>query len=83
MPLIHCWAPGFANVAAILPYSKPTLAEAILGPVDALKLRSSMMIFAEAVPDELLFREVLAARGIDPGAGADGRAKTAFQGIPP
>ena len=35
-----------------------TSAEAILGPVDALKLRSSMEIFAEAVPDEPLFREV-------------------------
>ena len=36
-------------------------AEAILGPVDALKLRSSMEIFAESVPDEPLFREVLGA----------------------
>jgi uncharacterized protein (DUF1810 family) len=35
--------------------------EAILGPVDALKLCSSMAIFAEAVPDEPLFMEVLTA----------------------
>ena len=33
-------------------------AEAIFGPVDAMKLRSSMDIFAEAVSDELLFGEV-------------------------
>ena len=33
-------------------------AEAILGPIDAMKLRSSMDIFAEAVPDEPLFGEV-------------------------
>jgi uncharacterized protein (DUF1810 family) len=38
-----------------------TSSEAILGPIDALKLRSSMQIFAEAVPDEPLFTEVLAA----------------------
>ena len=38
-------------------------AEAILGPVDALKLRSSMQIFAEAAPDEPLFQKVLAAAG--------------------
>jgi uncharacterized protein (DUF1810 family) len=33
-------------------------AEAILGPVDALKLKSSMEIFAEAVPGEPLFADV-------------------------
>ena len=33
-------------------------AEAILGPIDAMKLRSSMDIFAEAVPDEPLFGDV-------------------------
>ena len=46
---------------AILPHLAATGAEAILGPVDALKLRSSMQIFAEAVPDEPLFTAVLAA----------------------
>jgi uncharacterized protein (DUF1810 family) len=38
-------------------------AEAILGPIDTLKLRSSMAIFSEAAPDEPLFREVLVAAG--------------------
>jgi uncharacterized protein (DUF1810 family) len=45
----------------ILPHLAATSSEAILGPIDALKLRSSMQIFAEAVPDEPLFTEVLAA----------------------
>ena len=44
---------------AILPHLRNEPAEAILGPVDALKLRSSMEIFAEAVPDEPLFDDVL------------------------
>jgi uncharacterized protein (DUF1810 family) len=48
---------------AILPHLRDEPAEAILGPVDALKLRSSMQIFAEAAPDEPLFRELLAAAG--------------------
>jgi uncharacterized protein (DUF1810 family) len=43
---------------AILPHLRLEPAEAILGPVDALKLRSSMEIFSEAVPGEPLFREV-------------------------
>jgi uncharacterized protein (DUF1810 family) len=45
----------------LLPHLAITSPDAILGPVDSLKLRSSMEIFAEAVPDEPLFREVLAA----------------------
>lgn len=44
---------------AILPHLREATAEAILGPVDALKLRSSMEIFAAAAPDEPLFLEVL------------------------
>ncbi len=32
---------------------------AVLGPVDALKLRSSMTLFARVAPDEPVFREVL------------------------
>lgn len=32
---------------------------AILGPVDAMKLRSSMTLFAEVAPDEPVFRAVL------------------------
>ena len=34
-------------------------AEAIVGPVDARKLRSSMTLFQRAAPDEPLFRQVL------------------------
>jgi len=48
---------------AILPQLALASPEAILGPVDALKLRSSMEIFAEAVPDEPLFGAVLTAAG--------------------
>jgi uncharacterized protein (DUF1810 family) len=44
---------------AILPHLRTHRAEAILGPIDALKLRSSMEIFGKAAPDEPLFREVL------------------------
>ncbi len=46
---------------AILPHLLNEPAENVLGRIDALKLRSSMEIFAEAVPDEKLFREVLVA----------------------
>ena len=35
-------------------------ASAVFGSVDALKLHSSMTLFARAVPDEPVFREVLA-----------------------
>ena len=34
-------------------------AEDVLGPVDAVKLRSSMTLFAQAAPGEPLFRAVL------------------------
>ena len=34
---------------------------AVLGPIDALKLRSSMTLFARSAPDEEVFREVLDA----------------------
>lgn len=46
---------------AILPHLRKEAPLAILGPLDALKLRSSMEIFAKAVPEEPLFREVLEA----------------------
>ena len=39
---------------ALLPHLASRSPEQILGPVDALKLRSSMRLFAEAVPDEPL-----------------------------
>ena len=35
-------------------------AEQVFGGLDALKLRSSMTLFARAAPDEPLFRDVLA-----------------------
>ena len=44
--------------AAVLEHLGDTGAEAIFGPVDAMKLRSSMDIFAEAVPDEPVFGEL-------------------------
>ena len=34
-------------------------ADEILGPVDAMKLRSSMTLFARAAPENPLFREIL------------------------
>jgi uncharacterized protein (DUF1810 family) len=34
-------------------------AVAVLGPIDAVKLRSSMTLFARAAPDQPVFREVL------------------------
>jgi uncharacterized protein (DUF1810 family) len=46
---------------AILPHLATCSPEAILGPIDALKLRSSMEIFAEAVPGEPIFAELLEA----------------------
>ena len=46
---------------AILPHLATDSPVAILGPVDALKLRSSMELFSEAVPNERLFADVLSA----------------------
>jgi uncharacterized protein (DUF1810 family) len=46
---------------AILPHLATRSAESILGSIDALKLKSSMEIFAQAVPDERLFADLLAA----------------------
>ena len=53
--------------AAVLPHLEAGRSvESIMGPVDALKLRSSMTIFAEAAPGEPLFGKLLTA--IDAGA---------------
>ena len=38
-----------------------TAPEAILGPVDAMKLRSCLTLFARAAPEEALFAQALAA----------------------
>jgi uncharacterized protein (DUF1810 family) len=43
------------SARALLPHLASSSPESILGAVDALKLKSSMAIFAEAVPDEPLF----------------------------
>ena len=45
----------------ILPHLRRDAAARILGPIDALKLASSMEIFSEAAPDNPLFGEVGAA----------------------
>ena len=47
--------------ATVLAHLPTISSDAILGPVDALKLKSSMQIFAEAVPGEDLFGQVLQA----------------------
>jgi len=46
---------------AILPHLATSSPEDILGPIDALKLKSSMAIFAEATPGDDLFQQVLQA----------------------
>ena len=45
----------------ILPHLHQEPAAVILGPIDAVKLRSSMQIFGEAAPEDPLFRDVLEA----------------------
>ena len=45
--------------AGIVLVSKARSADAILGSLDAMKLRSSMTLFQRATPDEPVFREVL------------------------
>ena len=47
-------------VAALLAHTDRT-AEAVLGGIDALKLRSSMTLFTRAAPDEEAFQQVLDA----------------------
>jgi uncharacterized protein (DUF1810 family) len=51
--------PRLKESARALTGLKGTDADAVLGPVDALKLRSSMTLFARADPDEPVFRQVL------------------------
>ena len=53
--------PRLAECARILNAAADgTSASQILGPIDAMKLRSSMTLFAAAAPDEQAFAEVLA-----------------------
>ena len=47
-----------AAAAAVLAHPDRS-AEEILGPIDALKLRSSMTLFLRAAPEEAVFRQVL------------------------
>ena len=47
-----------ACAAAVLAADAPT-AEAVMGGIDAVKLRSSMTLFHRAAPDEPVFRQVL------------------------
>jgi uncharacterized protein (DUF1810 family) len=52
--------PRLAECARILADTDGSTADDIVGPVDAMKLRSSMTLFAAAAPDEPVFGEVLA-----------------------
>ena len=51
--------PRLRECAQALLDAGATDAEAVLGPVDALKLRSCMTLFARAAPDDPLFARVL------------------------
>lgn len=49
------------SVETVLRWAGKRDAETIFGPVDAMKLRSSLTLFKAAAPDELLFGRALAA----------------------
>ena len=51
--------PRLTTAATIVAGTEGKSAEQILGPVDALKLRSSMTLFGAAGPDEPVFTKVL------------------------
>jgi uncharacterized protein (DUF1810 family) len=53
--------PRLRECAALLLAGPERSAEAVFGPIDALKLRSSMTLFRRAAPDDPLFRAVLDA----------------------
>lgn len=52
--------PRLRECARVVADAKATTAEKIFGSVDAMKLRSSMTLFAAADPDEPVFADVLA-----------------------
>lgn len=52
--------PRLLECASVLTSLSGLTAEKIFGGVDAVKLRSSMTLFAQAAPDEPVFRQVLA-----------------------
>jgi uncharacterized protein (DUF1810 family) len=51
--------PRLRESAAMLLETQGSAAEAILGPIDARKVRSSMTLFDRAAPDEPVFADVL------------------------
>jgi uncharacterized protein (DUF1810 family) len=51
--------PRLREAAGVVAAAEDTTAERIFGPVDAMKLRSSMTLFAAADPDEPAFAAVL------------------------
>ena len=51
--------PRLVRAARVLTELDATDPVAVLGPVDAQKLRSSMTLFARAAPHERVFRDVL------------------------
>jgi uncharacterized protein (DUF1810 family) len=51
--------PRLTHCTRIVLGTEGRTAEQILGPVDAMKLRSSMTLFGKAAPDELLFGQTL------------------------
>lgn len=52
--------PRLTECARIVAGTEGSTADDIFGPVDAMKLRSSMTLFAAAAPDQPAFGEVLA-----------------------
>jgi uncharacterized protein (DUF1810 family) len=52
--------PRLTECARIVAGTEDRTADDIFGPVDAMKLRSSMTLFAAAAPQERVFAEVLA-----------------------
>lgn len=52
--------PRLAECARIVAGTEGRTAADIFGPIDAMKLRSSMTLFAAAAPDEPVFSQILA-----------------------
>jgi uncharacterized protein (DUF1810 family) len=65
--------PRLVECARVLTGLEGRSAEQVFGPVDAVKLRSSMTLFARAAPEEPLFRQVL----VEYFAGVEDEATTA------
>jgi uncharacterized protein (DUF1810 family) len=52
--------PRLRECATVVAVANGGSADRLLGPVDAMKLRSSMTLFEAAAPDEQVFTDVLA-----------------------